>query len=343
MDMMTLAEIETWLRQEDPGNLAALWARADRARKETVGDAVHFRGLIEISSYCVRACWYCGLRAERKSLSRYRMSNDEILASAAKAKTLGCGTVVLQAGEDPYLKAERIADIVRRIKAETGLAVTLSLGEQSADTYRLWKTAGADRYLLRIETTDPDLIRRIHPGEPYGSRLDNILKLIQLDYEVGSGVMVGIPGQTYAMLARDLLWFQEMNLDMIGIGPYLPHPDTPLAVAEKVLNQVPNSELMTEKAVALTRILCPEANLPATTALATINKIQGRELALARGANVVMPNLTPVQYRRLYEIYPDKACISETDDAGFASLTTQIRALGRTVGTGPGSRCSRTA
>jgi biotin synthase len=338
MSILTLSQIEDRLRDQHPQHLNELWDEADRVRRQSVGDAVHLRGLIEISNHCQRDCHYCGLRRGRRELQRYRMTRAEIIACAHLAVQYQFGSVVLQAGEDPGLDPAEIATLVRSIKSETDLAVTLSLGEQPEEVFKIWKDAGADRYLLRIETTNAQLLGHIHPGEPFGSRMDNLKRLAKLGYEVGSGVMVGIPGQTYSMLAKDILWFRDLDLDMIGIGPYLPHPDTPLAHAANVPDQVPGDETMVEKVVALTRLVCPQANLPATTALATLNRVQGRENALCRGANVVMPNLTPLQYRKYYEIYPNKACIDETDQTCYTCLTNRILDLGRTLGKGPGQR-----
>lgn len=341
MPTLTLVDIESRLRATERSSLSKLWTEADQVRRSTVGNAVHLRGLIELSNHCRRDCHYCGLRRGRKSLTRYRMTLDEIMESAQKALQYSFGTVVLQAGEDTGLKVDWISDLIRRIKDETGLAITLSLGEQPLSNFRAWKKAGADRYLLRIETTNAQLLMHIHPGKPYGTRMQNLERLADLGYEVGSGIMVGIPGQTYAMLAKDILWFRKMDLDMIGIGPYLPHPDTPLAkvcVVSRVPDQVPRDELTVEKALALTRLVCPEANLPATTALATLNRSKGRENALNRGANVVMPNLTPIRYRRLYEIYPNKERIDETGDECYQNLIRRITSLGRKIGKGPGSR-----
>jgi biotin synthase len=336
---MSLKTIRAWLEETEPARLEELWAHADKVRREQVGNEVYFRGLIEISNYCTRNCHYCGIRAGRKSLQRYRLSVNEIKQCAQKAKALGYGTLVLQSGEDAGTEPERIATLVKWIKKHLGLAVTLSLGEQSLTVFKLWKQAGADRYLLRIETTNDRLLSTIHPGEPHGSRKENIERLFKLGFETGSGIMVGIPGQTYDLLAKDLAWFRQKDFDMIGIGPYLPHPDTPLNGRSGAgLLQVPNTELATYKALALVRILCPEANLPATTALATVNQTDGRELALQRGANVIMPNLTPFKYRKLYEIYPAKACIGESTEIRERFLTERIRAIGRTVGKGPGAR-----
>jgi biotin synthase len=354
-------EILGWLRETDLVRLELLWQQADATRQANVGDQVHLRGLIEISNHCVRQCGYCGLRGGNRTIERYRMSDDEILDCARQAVAYGYGTVVLQAGEDPGLSRGLIAHLVRRIKADTGLAVTLSLGERSPDDLRAWREAGADRYLLRFETSDPVLYRRIHPPGPgrFGcdsdpsDRLDLLGELRSMGYEVGSGIMVGIPGQTYEIVARDIELFRSLDLDMIGVGPYIPHPETPLGsavvgapLAERGSgpgaageDQAPNDELMVYKAVALTRLVCPEANIPSTTALATINKESGRELGLQRGANIVMPNLTPPKYRVLYEIYPEKACINETAEMCRFCLLGRIESIGRHVGTGPGGRC----
>ncbi len=349
-ETLTLAEIESWLREEDPARLELLWAAADAARKAHVGEAVHLRGLIEISSYCCRLCGYCGLRADNHGLERYRMTRGEILNCAREAREFGYGTVVMQAGEDYGLTREFIADIIRAIKEETGLAVTLSLGERPDDDFVAWRAAGADRYLLRFETSDPRLYAMIHPpgpGRTISDRLAMLERLRGFGYEVGSGVMVGIPGQSYALLARDLDTFRNLDLDMIGVGPYISHPATPLGSEEtgegacpalSPGEQVPNSELMTYKTVALTRLVRPDANIPSTTALATLNLAQGRELGLQRGANIVMPNLTPPEYRKLYEIYPAKACIAETGRECHTCMGARIRAIGREVGQGPGGR-----
>lgn len=342
---MERSEIIAWLREDDPKHLEELWARADGIRKDNVGDEVHLRGLIEISNYCCRQCGYCGLRSENRSIERYRMSAEEILECAGLAVKYGYGTVVMQAGEDYGIKTEWLADIVQRIKTETPLAVTLSLGERPDEDLVAWREVGANRYLLRFETSDPELYKLIHPTHAgrLSDRIAMLRRLHELGYEAGSGIMVGIPGQTYENVADDILTFRELDLDMIGIGPYIAHPATPLGVGEWTRpiapeDQVPNTELITYKAVALTRIACPQANLPSTTALATINKALGRELGLMRGANIVMPNLTPTKYRRLYEIYPAKACIDETSDECRVCLHGRITRIGRTVGKGAGGR-----
>lgn len=333
-----------WLAETDAGRLEELWRLADETRRQHVGDAVHLRGLIEFSNVCVRQCAYCGLRAGNRALTRYAMSADEILACARQAVEFGYGTVVLQSGENPDCTAAWLADVVARIKAETALAVTLSVGERSPADLRRWRAAGADRYLIRFETSNRRLYERIHPALPgtASDRFAVLRQLQELGYEVGSGVLVGIPGQTYADLADDIGWFERLGLDMIGVGPYIPHPQTPLGRAVLAgrgsagAEHVPASELMTYKMVALARIACPRANIPSTTALATLNTASGRELGLARGANIVMPNLTPRQYRAQYEIYPGKVCIAETADICHGCMTRRIHAIGRRVGSGRG-------
>ncbi|MDD5309645.1 MAG: [FeFe] hydrogenase H-cluster radical SAM maturase HydE [Deltaproteobacteria bacterium] len=334
-----------WLREADEARLAELWREADRVRRERVGDDVHLRGLVEISNHCVRRCGYCGIRADNRKIARYRMTSDEIMGCVREAMVFGYGTVVLQSGEDHGLTRDWIADVVRRIKGETELAVTLSLGERSDEDLEVWRAAGTDRYLLRFETSDRELYGRIHPPLPgRGSDRFAILdRLGSLGYEVGSGVMVGIPGQTYESLARDIELFRSLDLDMIGVGPFIPHPETPLGSTEPspaLLSdeQVPNTEEMTYKVVALARLVCPGSNIPSTTALATLNKAHGRELGLMRGANVVMPNLTPPRYRASYEIYPAKACIDETARTCHICMHGRIASIGRRVGRGPGGR-----
>lgn len=368
--MIARNDILAWLRETDEARLEELWREADRVRHEAVGDEVHLRGLVEFSNHCVRLCGYCGLRRDNRELGRYRMTPEEILACAHNAVRFGYGTVVLQSGEDPGATAEWIAEVVRRIKSETPLAVTLSVGERREPELLLWRHAGADRYLLRFETSNERLYDRIHPPLP-GVRSDRIAllrRLREIGYEVGSGVMVGIPGQSWDDLANDIEMFRHLDLDMIGVGPYIPHPATPLGrvmadgrapegpatdrgpagtlpangppgEAPALLpaaEQVPNNELTALKAVALTRLVCPRSNIPSTTALATINRENGRELGLMRGANIVMPNLTPPEYRIGYEIYPGKACVTETAEMCHGCLAGRIHSIGRSIGTGRG-------
>jgi biotin synthase len=345
MTTLSKPEILAWLREDRLSRLQELYAQADAVRKQHVGDAVHLRGLIEISSHCMRQCMYCGLRRGNRALERYRMTKEEVIGCAREAERLGFGTVVLQAGEDPALSSDWVAGIVQWIKRETPLAVTLSLGERSEDELRCWREAGADRYLLRFETSDEILFRTIHPqcfpGAP--DRLTLLRQLKHLGYEAGGGVMVGIPGQSFDSLAEDILAFRSLDLDMIGIGPYIAHPGTPLGSgtlrpAIAPADQAPSTETMVYKMIALARLACPTANIPSTTALATINRTHGRKQGLSVGANVVMPNLSPAKYRRLYEIYPAKACIDESATDCDQCLRGQIHSLGRFAGRSSGGR-----
>ncbi|MCX7982603.1 MAG: [FeFe] hydrogenase H-cluster radical SAM maturase HydE [Syntrophales bacterium] len=339
---MNEKEILAWLREEDPARLERLWREADCVRAKNVGDQVHLRGLIELSNICVRKCAYCGINAGNKNLIRFRMTEEEIRSAARLACELNLGSVILQSGEDYGFTKEKISRIIKLIKQETPLAVTLSLGERSLNELTAWREAGADRYFLRFETSNRSLYNRLHPPLP-GKTSDRIFllqKIKELGYETGSGIMIGLPGQTYIDIARDILLFRELDLDMIGVGPYIPHPATPLAqeVGKAYPDQVPNTSLMTWKVIALTRLVCPESNIPSTTALATINKMEGYFGGLKRGANVVMPDLTPAKYRILYEIYPGKASFGEDIQGAIQKFKEQLIEMGRPPGTGPGGR-----
>lgn len=301
-----------------------LFAAADQVRQKHMGDEVHLRGLIEFSNHCERNCVYCGLRQAHLALPRYRMDEEEILAVAAAAVPLGYRTVVLQSGEDSYYDAERIAAITRRLTRSLGLTVTLSVGERSREEYRLWREAGADRYLLKHETADAALYDSLHPDMKWEHRRDCLYTLRELGYQVGSGCMVGLPGQTPEALADDLLYIKELDVEMAGIGPFIPNPHTPLARAER------GTAEMTLKMIALARLLVPQAHLPATTALGSIDS-KGRQKALTAGANVVMPNITPNKYRRMYEIYPNKICLDDNPAHCRNCIGGIIQSLGRTV------------
>ncbi len=336
------AELLARLRDPDPQRLERLRRRADAVRAEHVGDAVHLRALVEISNHCTRRCAYCGLRAPNHGPIRYRMSPAEVLAAARSAAALGLGTVVLQAGEDPGLTEAGVAELVRRIRAETGLAVTLSLGERSAGELRTWRRAGAERYLLRFETSNRALFERLHPPTaPPADRLILLHVLRELDYEVGSGVMVGLPGQTWDDLAADIDTFRRLDLDMIGVGPFLAHPDTPLGRGEDLpdagADQVPADAQTTCRVVALARLVCPRANIPATTAVETLDRRRGYERVLSFGANVLMPCFTPASRAAAYEIYPGREWRRADPTRAVADARRRIAALGRTVGTGHGS------
>lgn len=306
-----------------------LYAAADRVRAACVGNEVHLRGLLEFSNYCQRNCDYCGLRRGNSKAQRYRLTPEEIVTVACEAERLGFPSLVMQSGEDAWFTGPRLAEIVRAIKAKTRLALTLSVGERDEADYRLWREAGADRYLLRIETTDPELFRTLHPDDDLEERKACLHTLKRLGYQLGSGVMVGLPGQTPAALARDVLWLRGLGAEMIGVGPFIPHPETPLAgAAGGTFDQG-------LRLVAVLRLVFPSAHIPATTAMASLDPL-GREKALQAGANVVMPAVTPTERRPLYALYPGKICLDDNARKCRGCIEARIRAIGRTVATGPG-------
>lgn len=326
---LSLSEVAALLATEQPAEVQALMGVADRIRRRYVGDEVHLRGLIEFSNVCRRNCLYCGLRATNAKVRRYRMPADEIVESAEKAYRLGFRTVVLQSGEDPWYTVDRMCEIVRQIKSRVDVAVTLSIGERPREEYAALKEAGADRYLLRHEAADPCLYASLHPDSVYEERLRCLHWLRELGYQIGAGSMVGLPGQTLEMLAKDVLILRELEVDMAGIGPFIPNPDTPLGTCQR------GTVEMTLKMIALARIVTRDALIPATTALASIDPL-GREKAFQAGANVVMPNVTPLKYREDYRIYPGKACLKDDAEHCQGCLRLRIASVGRTVGTGYG-------
>lgn len=307
-----------------------LFSLADKVRRENVGDEVHLRGLIEFSNICHCFCKYCGLRCENKELDRYRILPDDIVKYAQKAVEMGYKTIVLQSGEDAFYTRKILCDIIKRIK-EFDVALTLSIGERSFDDYKAFRDCGADRYLIRIETTDKDLYKKMHPNMSFDNRVRCLKDLRKLGFEVGTGCLVGLPEQTIESLADDILFFKEINADMVGIGPFIAHPHTPL-------KDMPNGDFtLALKVMALTRILLKNINIPATTAMETLNP-NGRIIALQSGANVVMPNVTTTEYRAKYEIYPNKICINENPSQCFHCISGKIKSIGRTVSTGYGFR-----
>lgn len=307
-----------------------LFKEADRIRHENVGDEVHLRGLIEFSNICKRQCKYCGLRSPNKKVERYRLSMEEIITTAKKAVKLGYKTIVLQSGEDDFYDTDKMCEIIREIK-KSDVALTLSVGEKTFDEYKAYKDAGADRYLLRIETTDPVLYANMHPGVNIENRFNCLYNLKKLGYETGTGCLVGLPDQTIESLADDILFFKKLDADMVGIGPFIPHEETPLKNSEK------GDFWLALKVMALTRINLPNINIPATTAMETLNP-NGRVIALQSGANVVMPNVTGLEYRAKYEIYPNKICLNDSPEQCRGCIENKIKSIGRTVSQNLGFR-----
>ena len=311
---------------------AELFRVADAKRREVYGDEVYIRGLIEFTNYCRNNCYYCGIRCGNTNAERYRLSKDEILSCCEEGYRLGFRTFVLQGGEDPYYTDERICGIVSAIRARfPDCAITISIGEKYRESYQAFFDAGANRYLLRHETANEPHYRKLHPDT---MRLDQrkrcLFDLKQIGYQVGSGFMVGSPWQTTDNLIEDLRFLQKLQPDMIGIGPYLTHADTPFSA-------FPNGSLaLSLRLVAILRLMFPSALIPATTALGTLHP-QGRELGLKAGANVVMPNLSPVRVRKLYELYDNKICTGEESAQCRGCLERRVASAGYRIVTSIGN------
>lgn len=318
---LTKDEIVLLLKNNE--SVQELFSAADRVRSQFVGDQVHLRGLIEFSNICKMNCHYCGLRKDNGNVKRYWLTPEMIIDFATKASSYGYQTVVLQSGESDIYGVEDMQYIIRNIKS-LGLALTLSVGEKTRSEYLAYKEAGADRYLLRIETTDRKLYEKLHPGMSFENRIRCLTDLKELGYEVGTGCLVGLPEQTIESLADDILFFKELDADMIGLGPFIPNEDTPLA------HELGGTFELSLKVMALIRLLLPDANIPATTAMETLNK-EGRMIALKSGANVVMPNVTEGEYRQLYSLYPGKICINDTPAHCRGCITGKITGIGRQV------------
>ena len=297
---------------------------------------VHLRGLIEFSNICRKSCLYCGVRSDNKKVERYTLSEDEVVECAKLAHQLGYGSVAIQSGERSDKEfVDTITRILHRIKAidNGALGITLSLGEQTPEVYRQWFEAGAHRYLLRIESSNEDLYYKIHPRDErhdFHKRLDCIDSLLSIGYQTGTGVMVGLPFQTLEILADDLLFFKKKDVAMVGMGPFIPHPDTPLYQYADQIPSVEDRMNLTLKMIAILRLIMPEINMVAATANQTIDPM-GREKAIMAGANVIMPNLTPNEYREDYLIYPDKACVSDKPEECFSCLDIRMKAIGHEI------------
>lgn len=305
---------------------------ADIRHRENYGDEVYIRGLIEFTNYCRNNCYYCGIRRSNRNAERYRLTKEEILICCDEGYKLGFRTFVMQGGEDPYYTDEMICDIVSEIKRRyPDCAVTLSIGEKSRESYRSFYDAGADRYLLRHETADPAHYGKLHPAEmSLENRKRCLFDLKEIGYQVGSGFMVGSPYQTPENLIADLRFLQRLKPDMIGIGPYITHKDTPFA-------EFKSGDLkLTLRLVSILRLMFPYALIPSTTALGTIHP-QGRELGLKAGANVVMPNLSPVGVRKLYSLYENKICTGEEAAQCRSCLEVRVESAGYRIVTDVGN------
>ena len=305
---------------------------ADEVRREIYGEDVYIRGLIEISNYCKNDCYYCGIRRGNKSAVRYRLTKDDILACCEEGYKLGFRTFVMQGGEDPYYTDDVMCGIVSAVRDRySDCAITLSLGERSYESYLALYNAGANRYLLRHETANAEHYGKLHPQSMnLQNRKDCLFNLKKIGYQVGSGFMVGSPYQTTENLVEDLRFLQKLSPDMIGIGPYVTHAQTPFASFEN------GSVELTLRLLSVLRLMFPYVLLPSTTALGTLHP-QGRELGLKAGANVVMPNLSPVKVRKLYELYENKICTGEEAAQCRGCLEKRVEAAGYKIVTDIGN------
>ncbi len=300
-----------------------------KVKLQYVQDKVYFRGLIEFSNICRKDCLYCGIRSSNSNLSRYSLTDDEIIEAAQYAYNKKFGSIVIQSGENTSKTfVDRIERLLKRICELTHnqLRITLSLGEQSRETYRRWMAAGAQRYLLRIETSNPELYRKLHPDNElhsYNTRLECLSNLKDLGYQMGTGVMIGLPFQTTTDLANDLLFMQQFDIDMVGMGPYIEHIDTPLYQYKDTLLPLQERLRLTFKMISILRIMMKDINIASTTALQAIDKL-GREKALKIGANVIMPNITPGLYRNNYKLYDNKPCTDENADDCVSCMEVRV-------------------
>lgn len=317
----------------------ALLKKSQQVKNDVLGNKVYFRGLIEFSNNCAKDCLYCGIRKGNEKVIRYDVSDDEILESCRFAWENKFASVVLQSGELSSLAfVKRVDNLLKKIKqiSNNELGITLSCGEQTYETYLRWKESGAHRYLLRIESSNRNLYYQIHPNNKkhsFEKRIEALQFLKETGYQVGTGVMVGLPFQTYEDLANDLLFFKELDIDMCGMGPYVEHEDTPLFEHRGLLMSKQERFDLTLNMIAVLRLLMPDINMAAATALQAIDPA-GREKALAVGANIIMPNLTPMAYRKEYQLYEDKPCLDEDKELCRNCLEARIEMTGNEIGFG---------
>jgi len=326
--------LQELLSTEGKENLQALYNKAYDVKKQYVGTTVYLRGLIELSNICSKNCYYCGIRSGNQEIKRYQISYDEAIAEAKLCLQMHYGSIVIQAGErEDKSWIDFITKFIQGIKelSEGKLGITLSLGEQDLEVYQRWFEAGAHRYLLRIETSNKELYRTLHPDNHSFEKRLKCLNLIQeCGYQVGTGVMIGLPGQTIEDLANDILFFYDLDVDMLGMGPFIPHHNTPLKYLAESFNPL-EALTMGLKMIAVCRIALKDVNIASTTALQALHPI-GRELGLTAGANVLMPNITDTKYREGYQLYEGKPGLNETAIQLQKELEQRIIAIGETIG-----------
>ena len=328
---LSLEEYEALISQRDEQSSRLLRELAVKTRREIYGTDIYVRGLIEISNICKNDCIYCGIRRSNTNCERYRLTPEEIIACSDEGYDLGFRTFVLQGGEDNFFTDEILGGIIREIKARhSECAITLSLGERSRESYAFLRDCGADRYLLRHETADKTHYEKLHPSEmSFDNRMKCLQELRELGYQVGCGFMVGSPFQTAKNLAEDLKFIETFKPEMCGIGPFIPHKDTPFKDYQA------GTVELTCYLLSIIRLIYPPVLLPATTALGTINPI-GREMGILAGANVVMPNLSPVNVRKKYELYDNKICTGEESAQSKDCLNNRMRKIGYEIVTARG-------
>ena len=323
---LTHAEWVSLIQNRTPKLIQITQKLAREIREACYGKDVYARGLIELSNHCVRDCYYCGIRRGNEHITRYRLGKDEVIACCKEGYRLGMRTFVLQGGEDPYYTDERLIELIQSIKTTyPDCAITLSVGERSYESYRKLKEAGVDRYLLRHETANVEHYETLHPNTMHlAQRKECLFHLKELGYQVGTGFMVGSPGQTVEHLSEDMRFLKELNPHMVGIGPYLPHHQTPFH------NQTAGSIELTLYLLSLIRIMLPQVLLPSTTSLGTIAS-DGREQGILAGANVVMPNLSPTEVRQNYLLYDNKICTTDTAAMSRKGIEERIAKIGYRV------------
>ena len=329
--MLSVGELDCLLTTEDTETVEKLKAEARMAAQSVYGKQIYIRGLIEFTNYCKNDCYYCGIRRGNACAERYRLTEEQILSCCATGYELGFRTFVLQGGEDGYYTDERIIHLIRIIKERyPDCAITLSIGEKSKDSYQAYYDAGADRYLLRHETYNHEHYRKLHPPNLSPEHRQQCLRdLKDIGYQIGCGFMVGSPYQTSEHLAEDMLFMKELNPHMIGIGPFIPHHDTPFA------GESAGTLELTLYMLGLIRLMIPKVLLPATTALGTIHP-KGRELGILAGANVVMPNLSPTEVRKDYLLYDNKICTGDESAHCRHCLEMRMKSIGYQVVTDRG-------
>ncbi len=327
------------LLKADTDDTVKLLKKANEVKNKTVGNKVYYRGLIEFSNICRKDCYYCGIRKSNHHFKRYNLSDAEIINAAEFAYSSHYGSIVLQSGELQSDKfTARIENLLKTIKllSDNKLGITISLGEQTAEVYKRWYDAGAHRYLLRIESTNPDLYYKIHPKNELHShkkRKECLYHLKRTGYQTGTGVMIGLPFQSYSDLADDILFMKELDIDMCGMGPYIEHKDTPLYNFKDLLSPLRERFVLSLKMIAILRLLMPDINIAASTAMQAIDPL-GREKAIMAGANIIMPNITPGTYRDDYSLYENKPCTGEEASDCKNCLEARIRLANAEVGYG---------